>query len=511
MDVEELQRDAPRGGHRADRQAGRAPGWRSTSSRCSRRRSCRPGPRTSSASRSTPEEMLAKTGRTQDRKTAGEIVELIESRAREAYARREVEYPVDHLLSFVYGDGQTTVENPYAADYVRSWATRKYGVAAGTDLTPERIRELGVRRLRDELIGLQEKFLHDGQLDRDVDAIVQGDPKPQEVADRFRERFGVPLDPAELHGGVVKHSACQARTAIGNGRADATATATTVRGRRPAARGARPARQILRQELTDLEQFVLIQIFDQSWKDHLFAMDMLKSGIGLQAFAERDPRVLYKKEGYRVLPGDDGRHPRQGHRPDLPRPHRRPGRGPQRLQGDRRRPRGGRTATAWRRTSPQRQGVDKGATVAGDEAGPEDQAAAAGASRPRSRSRRSSTRPRGSAATTPAPAAAARSTRSAAASTRPDRLRRKSEARSTKPETSSETGNKKRRNGGPHDLRCRRFEISTSGFRYCFGFRASDFRLAAHRYLPPSTPPRPYPAPSPIRPRCASPHSPSRS
>ena len=30
-------------------------------------------------------------------------------------------------------------------------------------------------------------------------------------------------------------------------------------------------------------------------------MDMLKNGIGLQAFAERDPRVLYKKEGYRYF------------------------------------------------------------------------------------------------------------------------------------------------------------------------------------------------------------------
>ena len=58
------------------------------------------------------------------------------------------------------------------------------------------------------------------------------------------------------------------------------------------------AKAHLRRELTDLEQFVLIQIFDQAWKDHLFAMDMLKSGIGLQSFAEQDPRVLYKKEGF---------------------------------------------------------------------------------------------------------------------------------------------------------------------------------------------------------------------
>ncbi len=57
----------------------------------------------------------------------------------------------------------------------------------------------------------------------------------------------------------------------------------------------RPAAQFLRQELTDLEQFVLIQIFDQSWKDHLYAMDMLKSGIGLQAFAEKDPRIVVQE------------------------------------------------------------------------------------------------------------------------------------------------------------------------------------------------------------------------
>ena len=58
------------------------------------------------------------------------------------------------------------------------------------------------------------------------------------------------------------------------------------------------ARQALRQELTDLEQFVLIQIFDQTWKDHLYAMDILRGGVGLAGFAEQDPRIVFKKEGY---------------------------------------------------------------------------------------------------------------------------------------------------------------------------------------------------------------------
>ena len=86
-------------------------------------------------------------------------------------------------------------------------------------------------------------------------------------------------------------------------RSGSLARQATAIGTHRAARSAdrRAAEQFLRKELTDLEQFVLIQIFDQSWKDHLYAMDMLKTGIGLQAFAEQDPRIAYKKEGYRYF------------------------------------------------------------------------------------------------------------------------------------------------------------------------------------------------------------------
>ena len=58
------------------------------------------------------------------------------------------------------------------------------------------------------------------------------------------------------------------------------------------------SRGVVREELNRLEQFILIEVLDDKWIDHLYAMDMLKSGIGLQSFAERDPRIAYKKEGF---------------------------------------------------------------------------------------------------------------------------------------------------------------------------------------------------------------------
>ena len=53
--------------------------------------------------------------------------------------------------------------------------------------------------------------------------------------------------------------------------------------------------------MTEVERFVLLQIYDTSWKDHLLGMDHLKSAIGLRSFAEQDPRVAYKTEGSRLF------------------------------------------------------------------------------------------------------------------------------------------------------------------------------------------------------------------
>ncbi len=47
-----------------------------------------------------------------------------------------------------------------------------------------------------------------------------------------------------------------------------------------------------------LERMVLLQIIDSKWKDHLYAMDSLREGIGLRAYGQRDPLVEYKREAF---------------------------------------------------------------------------------------------------------------------------------------------------------------------------------------------------------------------
>jgi preprotein translocase subunit SecA len=46
---------------------------------------------------------------------------------------------------------------------------------------------------------------------------------------------------------------------------------------------------------------VLLQILDNAWKDHLLAMDHLRSSVGLRGYAQVDPKVEYKREGMRTF------------------------------------------------------------------------------------------------------------------------------------------------------------------------------------------------------------------
>ncbi len=48
-----------------------------------------------------------------------------------------------------------------------------------------------------------------------------------------------------------------------------------------------------------IAQFVLLEAIDHRWKDHIDAMDHLRHSIGLEAYAQKDPRLRYKEEGYR--------------------------------------------------------------------------------------------------------------------------------------------------------------------------------------------------------------------
>ncbi len=52
------------------------------------------------------------------------------------------------------------------------------------------------------------------------------------------------------------------------------------------------------EQFRELERVVLLKVIDRKWMDHIDDMDQLRQGIGLQAYAQRDPLVEYKMSGF---------------------------------------------------------------------------------------------------------------------------------------------------------------------------------------------------------------------
>ena len=50
-----------------------------------------------------------------------------------------------------------------------------------------------------------------------------------------------------------------------------------------------------------LERYLLLQIIDQRWREHLYDMDYLREGIHLRGFAQIDPLVAYKNEAFELF------------------------------------------------------------------------------------------------------------------------------------------------------------------------------------------------------------------
>ncbi len=190
-------------------------------------------------------------------------------RAREAYHRREIEYPVDFILDTAF---KTVAAQPEAmqhvAEQLAGWANRHYDL----DWDAETVGTMEPSELREKLVAASESWVESDKLDTLVDAKLAQTQDVEALTQWANERFAAGLDDDAL---ADKASHRDALLDAG--------------------------RQFLRRELTQLERFVLLQILDQAWKDHLYAMDQLKDSVNLRSYAEKDPRIEYKREGGRLF------------------------------------------------------------------------------------------------------------------------------------------------------------------------------------------------------------------
>lgn len=54
-------------------------------------------------------------------------------------------------------------------------------------------------------------------------------------------------------------------------------------------------------DFSEFERFIFLKVVDNKWIDHIDAMDKLKRGISLRGYANEDPVIAYKKEGFEMF------------------------------------------------------------------------------------------------------------------------------------------------------------------------------------------------------------------
>jgi len=192
-----------------------------------------------------------------------QVQALLIEKTMAKYKRREVEYPVEFAMNMVYGPQGPNV---YGFEALAEWANKKYNAS----LSVERIQQLNPQSLHRQLLELSEAY-NNGRLIDEVDNKISG-IDAQTAAEWANKRFEADITTEQLDdGGQRREVILQA------------------------------GREFLRKELGDLERYVLVQVYDGAWKDHLYNMDHLKGSIWMRSWAEKDPKVEYKREGYRMF------------------------------------------------------------------------------------------------------------------------------------------------------------------------------------------------------------------
>ncbi len=216
-----------------------------------------------------------------------QFVALVDEKARAIYARKEAEYPVmAGLYHFTMRDAGG--HKRYDREKLVQWARDRFEVELGLDdlknKQRDEIRALLVEKSR-EHAGRSEKAM--AAVERYLDDIVAQADTPSQMIE------------AAAGSGRLKTLSDWLQTEL-----DCDLPPQEMARLSPEQLG-RHLRAVVeekyRPEMRKMERALVLQLLDTAWKDHLLAMDHLKSSIGLRGYAQVDPKVEYKREGMRTF------------------------------------------------------------------------------------------------------------------------------------------------------------------------------------------------------------------
>ncbi|MEC8092522.1 MAG: hypothetical protein VX155_01640 [Planctomycetota bacterium] len=202
-------------------------------------------------------------------------IDFVLERVRMTYTDRVRRYPIRYLIETTGQQLQT--DQAVALERFCQNVALRYDL----DWTPQTLPTSDPRELF-RLLDEEAKQWDDIRFAGRVEETLEAHPTPDDI-ETFAQERGLPLSDED-------------RAQIRN---DAEAWLDRL------------FRRLQSFEMDQLERTVLLQVLDDSWKDHLHKVDMLRESISFRSFSQRDPKIEFKREASRLydemLEAVDGR------------------------------------------------------------------------------------------------------------------------------------------------------------------------------------------------------------
>ena len=188
--------------------------------------------------------------------------------SREAYRRREVEYPIEYAVDHTTSSMKTNPQQ--ALQQFCSWVRSRYEL----NWSPSALPSTDPEELRKLLVEQAGKYDQARITERAGRAVRAAGDDVDKLDEWFQTDCLVRLTDRERDAAVEEGFEAFAERRIS---------------------------EHLRTELSQFERWIMLQVLDSTWKDHLHSMDQIRDAIGFRAFSQRDPRIEFKRESARLF------------------------------------------------------------------------------------------------------------------------------------------------------------------------------------------------------------------
>lgn len=220
-------------------------------------------------------------------KESPQVVEIIREKAHSSYEQREAEYPVMAAL-YRFGSRSKSGHTKLDREALVDWAKTRFDCAISLEDIKNKQRE----EIRDTLVAASRE--HQGLANRAADKLSQ----------RLEQLLGTTGDDESLAAAGIDQVNWDRFSAelLAEFGMELEMSSVARQTRSEFERHMlRVVEDKYRPEIRRMERDLVLQLVDTAWKDHLLAMDHLRSAVGLVGYAQVDPKVEYKREGMRLF------------------------------------------------------------------------------------------------------------------------------------------------------------------------------------------------------------------